>query len=136
MWYRCSDCISIRLKAQESLPGQWVNGEELWLNSLDYLPVCYTPCSILTVLYVVCYQSVTRHSKNISGYVYNREFITQPTSISHSTPTPGKFKFWIWRLDFFLSNSCFWWCYQKYFSEYNLCYLQKISNSWNDNHFW
>ena len=102
MWYRCSDCISIQFKAQQSLPGQRVNGEGLWLNSLDYLPVCYTPCSILTVLYVVCYQSVTRHSKNISGYVYNREFITQPTSISHSTPhPPGKFKFWIWRLDFF-----------------------------------
>ena len=68
------------------------------LNSLDYLPVCYIQRSILTVLYVVCYQSVTRNS-NISGYVYNREFITQPTPISHS---PGKFKFWICRLDFFL----------------------------------
>jgi len=27
------------------------------------------------VLYVVCYQSVTRNSNNISGYVYNRELI-------------------------------------------------------------
>ena len=49
---------------------------------LDYLPVCYTQCSILTVLYVVCYQSVTRNS-NISGYVYNRELLTKPTPISH-----------------------------------------------------
>jgi len=24
---------------------------------------------------------------------------------------------------FFFSNLCFWWCYQKYFSEYTLCYL-------------
>ena len=39
---------------------------------------------MLTVLYVVCYQSVTRNSNSISGYVYNREFITQPTPI----PTP------------------------------------------------
>ena len=31
------------------------------------------------------------------GYVYNREFKTHPTPISHS---PGKF--WIWQLDFFL----------------------------------
>ena len=85
------------LKAQQSLPGLRVNGEELWLNSLDYLPVCYTQRSILTVLYVVCYRSVTRNSNNISGYVYNRELITQPTPISHS---PGKFK--IWRMDFFL----------------------------------
>ena len=38
---------------------------------------------MLTVLYVVCYQSVTRNS-NISGYVSNREFITQPTPVSHS----------------------------------------------------
>jgi len=49
------------------------------------------------------------------GYVYTREFITQPIPISHF---PGKFKFWIWQLYFF-SNSCFWWCYQTYVSEYN-----------------
>ena len=88
-----------------------VNGEGLWLNSLDYLPVCYTH-SILTVVHVVCYQSVTRNSNTISGYVYNRELITLPTPISHS---PGKFKFWIWQFCFF-SNSCFWWCYQTHFS--------------------
>jgi len=29
------------------------------------------------MFYVVCYQSVTRNSNNISGYVYNREFITK-----------------------------------------------------------
>ena len=75
---------SLKLKAQQSLPGQRVKGEGLWLNSLDYLLVCYTQCSILTVLYVVCYQSVTRNSNNISGYVYNIEYITQPTPISHS----------------------------------------------------
>jgi len=40
---------------QQSLSGQRVNGEGLSLNSLDYLPVCYTQRSILTVLYVVCY---------------------------------------------------------------------------------
>jgi len=39
---------------------------------------------------------VTRDSNN-SGY--NREFVTQPTQVSHS---PGKFKYWIWRLDFFI----------------------------------
>ena len=69
------------LKAQHLLPEQQVNGEWLWLNSLDYLLVCYTQRSILTVLYVVCYQSVTRNSNNISGYIYNREFITQYTTI-------------------------------------------------------
>ena len=31
--------------------------------------VCYTQHSILAVLYVACYQSVTRNSNNISGYV-------------------------------------------------------------------
>ena len=67
---------------------------------IDYnFPVCYTQRSILTVLYVGCYQTVTRNSNNISGYVDNREFITQPTLMSHS---PAKFKFWIWRLDSFL----------------------------------
>jgi len=39
--------------AQQSLPGQQVNGEGLLLNSLDCLPVCYTQHSILTALYVV-----------------------------------------------------------------------------------
>ena len=73
--------------------------EGLWFNSLDYLPVCYTQHSMLTVWYVGCYQSVTRNSNNTSGYLYNREFITQPIPISHSL---GKFKFWIWKLDFFL----------------------------------
>ena len=34
------------------------------------LSVCYNQWSILTVLYVGCYQSVTRNSNNISGYVY------------------------------------------------------------------
>ena len=58
--------------------------EGLWLNSLDYLLVCYTQRSSLTVWYVVCYQSFTRNSSNSSGKVYNREFITQPTPISHS----------------------------------------------------
>ena len=107
----------VSLKAQQSLPGQRINGEVLWLNSLDYLSVCYTQRSILTVFYVVCYQSVTRNSNTISGYVYNREFITLPTPISHS---PGKFKLWIWRLDLFLKLMFQKWCYQKYFSEYNL----------------
>ena len=83
---------------QQSLTGQWVNGEGLRFNSLDYLPVCYTQRSMLTVWYVGCYQSVTRNSNNTSGYLYNRAFITQPIPISH----PGKFKFWIWQLDFFL----------------------------------
>ena len=90
---------SLKLKAQQSLPGQRVKEEGLWLNSLDYLLVCYTQCSILTVLYVVCYQSVTRNPYTISSYVYNRELITQTTQISYS---PANFKFWIWRLDFFL----------------------------------
>ena len=54
-----------------------------------------SPCLLysvfyLTVLYVVCYQSDTRNSNNISGYVYNGELITQPTPISHSL---GKLKF-------------------------------------------
>ena len=106
----------VSLKAQQSLPGQRVNGEGLWLNSLDYLPVCYTHHSMLTVLYVVCYQSVTRILNNSSGYVYNRELITQPTPISHS---PGKFKFWIWRLDFFL-KLIFLVVLSKKKSEYNL----------------
>ena len=35
---------------------------------------------------VVCYQSDIRNSNNISGYVYNREFITQPIPINHSPP--------------------------------------------------
>ena len=56
-----------------------------------------SPCLLYSVLYVVCYQSVTRNANNISGYVYNRELITQPSPISHS---PGKFKFSI-RLFFF-----------------------------------
>jgi len=73
------------LKVQQSLPGQRGNGEGLWLNSLDYLPVCYTQRSILTVVYVVCYQSVTRNSNNISGYVYNRAFIL-PTLHQLGTP--------------------------------------------------
>jgi len=69
---------------------------KLWtINS--GLSTCYIHCSILTVWYIVSYQSVTRNSS--CGYVYNREFITQPTPISHS---PGKFKFWIWRLDLIL----------------------------------
>ena len=84
-----------KLKAQQSLPGQWVDGEGLWLNSLDYLLVCYTQRSIVTVWHVVCYQSVTRNS-NSSGYVYNREFITHPTPILSLTGC-------------FFSNSCFWW---------------------------
>ena len=56
------------------------------------------------MLYVVCYQSVTRNSDNISGYVYNRELITQPKPISHS---PSKFKFWILQLDFFSQTHVF-----------------------------
>ena len=95
-------------------------GRGLWSNSVDYLPVCYTQCTILTVWYVGCYQSaicqLLGFQTTACGYVYNREFTTQPTS--HS---PGKFKFWIWQLIF--SLKCFLWCYQKYFSEYNLCYL-------------
>ena len=63
------DLYNYLLKAQQSLPGQRGNGEGLWLNSLDYLPVCYTQCTSLTVLYVVCYQSVTRYANNSSGYV-------------------------------------------------------------------
>ena len=112
----------MHLKAQQWLPGQRVNGDGLWLNSLDYLPACNTQCSILTVLYVICYQSVTRNSNNSSGYVYNRELITQPTPISHS---PGKFKFWIWRLDYFL-KPMFLVVLSKIFKwvEYNQCYLQ------------
>ena len=105
------------LKAQQSLPGQRVYGEGLWLK-LSGLSVCCIQCTSLTVWYVVCYQSVTRNSNNSSGYVYNGELITQPTPISHS---PSKFKFWIWQFYFF-SNSCFW-CNQNYFSVYNLCHL-------------
>ena len=71
------------LTPQQSPPGQQVN-EEWLLLTLDYLPVCYTQRSMLTVMYVVCYQSVTRNSINSSGLVYNREFITQPIPISHS----------------------------------------------------
>jgi len=56
---------TVDLKAQQSLPGQRVNGEGLLLNTLDYLPVCYTQRSMLTVLYVFCYQSVTRNSNNM-----------------------------------------------------------------------
>jgi len=72
-----------------------------------------SPCllySILTVVYVVCYQSVNRNSNNNSGYVYNRELITQPTPISHF-PANSNFEL---KVEFFFSNSCFWWCYQKY----------------------
>ena len=112
--------LDLCLKAQQSLPGQGVNGEGLWLNSLDYLHGCYTQCSISTVLYVVCYQSVTRNSNNISSYIYNRELITQATPINHS-PANSNFESNGW---IYFSNSCFWWCYQTYFSEYNLCYLQ------------
>ena len=93
---------SSSLMAQQSLPGQRVNGEGLWLNSLDYLPVCYTQHSILTVLYVVCHQSVTSNSNNISGYVYDRVSITQPTPISHS-PANSNFESDSW---IFVSNSC------------------------------
>ena len=121
MIYSCFRKSTVGLKAQQSLPWQRVNEEGLWLNSLDYLPVCYTKRSMFIVVYIVCYQSVTMNSNNISGYVYNRELITQPTPISHSS---GKFKVWIWRLDTFFSNSCFCKCYQKYFSEYNFGYLQ------------
>jgi len=53
---------------------------------LSGLSPCYTQHSILTVLYVVCYQSVTRNANNISGYVYNSEFITQPTPIIATFP--------------------------------------------------
>jgi len=66
-------------------------------------------CLLYSAFYVnsvVCYHSVTRNSNNISGYVYNRDIITHPTPISHSS---GKFKFWIWQFHF-LSNPCFWWC--------------------------
>ena len=84
-----------------------------------------SPCLLysvfyLTVLYVVCYQSVTSNSNNSSGYIYNRKFITQSTPISHC---PSKLNFESDSCVFF-SNSCFWWCYKNYFSEYNLCYLQ------------
>jgi len=30
--------------------GQRVNGEGLWLNSLDYLPVCYTQCCMSSAI--------------------------------------------------------------------------------------
>jgi len=46
---------------------------------------------MLTVLLFDCYQSVTRNSNNISGYVYNREFITQPTPIQILNLTVGFF---------------------------------------------
>ena len=105
------------LKAKQLLPGQHVIGEGLWLNSLDYLCVCYTQRFILTVVYVLCYKSVIRNPNNISGYVYNRELITQP--INQFKPLPlanSNFESDSWIL---FSNSCFWWCYQKYLSEYN-----------------
>ena len=76
----------------------WIKVLWNWAQ-LDYLPVGYTQRSMLTALYVVRYQSVTRNSNNSSGYAYNSEFITQPTPICHS---PSKFKFWIWQLDFCL----------------------------------
>ena len=41
---------------------------------------------VLTVLYVVCYQSVTRNSNNISGSVYNRELTESLHQLA--TPTP------------------------------------------------
>ena len=68
-----------------------------WGGVMIKLPTCYTQRSMLTVLYVVCYQSVNSNLNNISGYVYNRELITQPTPISHS---PNKFKFWILTVGF------------------------------------
>jgi len=49
-----------------------------------------------------------------SGYVYNREFITQPTPISHSA---GKFIFFAQtHISSGVKN-------QKYFSDYNFDYL-------------
>jgi len=66
---------------------------KLWTISLS----CYTQCFILTVLYVVCYQLVTRNSNKVSGYVYNRYLITQPTPISRP-PANSNLE----------SNSCFW----------------------------
>jgi len=49
-----------------------------------------SPCLVILSVIFVCYQSVIRNSNNISGYVYNREFINQLTPVSHS---PSKFKF-------------------------------------------
>ena len=80
-----------------------------------------SPCLVILSVIFVCYQSVIRNSNNISGYVYNREFINQLTPVSHS---PSKFKFWIRRLNFFLKLMFLVVSYQKYFNEYNLCYLQ------------
>ena len=66
-----------------SMAQQWlVNGEGLWLSSLDYLLVCYIQHSSLIVQYVVCYQSVIRNSNNSNGYVNNRELITHLTPIN------------------------------------------------------
>ena len=48
---------------------------------LSELSTCL-PYSAFYVNSVVCYHSVTRNSNNISGYVYNREFITHLTPIS------------------------------------------------------
>ena len=92
------------LKAQQSLPGQRVNGEALLLNSLYYLPACYTQRSMLTVLYVVCYQLVTRNSNNISGYVYNRKLILPSLHLLANPPPNSNFESDGW---IFFSSSCF-----------------------------
>ena len=86
---------------------------------LSGLSICllYTQRSILTVLYVVCYQLVTRNSNNISGYVYNRELILPSLHLLATPPPNSNFESDGWII---FSNSCFWWCYQKHFSEYNL----------------
>jgi len=84
---------------------------------------CYNQRSILTVLYVVCYQSVTRNSNNSSGYVYNREFITQPTLFSHDPRPLQQIKIVNLTVGFFSQTHVSGGVFKKYFSEYYLCYL-------------
>ena len=97
-------------QVQQALPGQRVNGNGLWLNSLDFLPVCYTQCCMLTVLYVnsvlCCLLSVSYYNLNNSVWLSLQQRVQPEPNFESDS-----------RILF--SNSCFWWCYQKYLSEYN-----------------
>ena len=73
-----------------------------WRGVMTKLPGL-SPCLLYSVLYVVCYHSVTRNSNNISGYDYNRELITQPSPISHSQANSNfEFDGWIFSKLMFL----------------------------------
>ena len=56
--------VTLGLKAQPSLPGQLRSKWEGAMIKLSGLSVSYTQHTSLTVLYVNCYQLVTRNSNN------------------------------------------------------------------------